>query len=93
MRKAAPMPRKQELPPLSPEQGALGDAIKAIMAERGINRDELAAALKMEVGQLGKYIRGRGNPRYLTILKICHGLGVEPGVLLTRADELRRSGA
>jgi transcriptional regulator with XRE-family HTH domain len=78
--------------PISADHAALGGAIEAVMKEKGLKQDALAAATGMDIKQLGSYVRGQGNPTYTTVLRISRGLGVEPGRLLTIADRLRASG-
>jgi transcriptional regulator with XRE-family HTH domain len=75
--------------PISADHAALGRAIEAVMDENAIKHDALAAAIGMDIKQLGSYIRGQGNPTYTTVLRISRGLGVGPGRLMTIADELR----
>ncbi len=43
----------------------------------------------LSVKQVGTLVRGQSNPTYLTLLKLCRGLHVRPGELMTRTDELR----
>ncbi|HEY1833518.1 MAG TPA: helix-turn-helix transcriptional regulator [Solirubrobacteraceae bacterium] len=84
------MPRKRRSKPLSPEQGALGDAIEELIKKTGVKRDTLADAAGVSERRIGDYIRGRGNPRYKTLLRIFAALGVTPGEIMTRADEIQR---
>jgi transcriptional regulator with XRE-family HTH domain len=84
------MPRERQSEPLNAEQGALGKAIEELMDEREVTREKLADAAEVSERRIGDYIRGRGNPRYGTLLKIFTALGIKPGELLTRADELQR---
>jgi transcriptional regulator with XRE-family HTH domain len=47
----------------------------------------------LSVKQVGEIVRGVGNPQYSTLLKLCRGLHVRLGELMTRVDELRDSGS
>jgi transcriptional regulator with XRE-family HTH domain len=88
MRKAARVPRPRLAKPTSAEHAALGRAIEALLRERAMKPEDLAAATSMDIKQLGSYLRGQGNPTYATILRISRGLGVAAGTLVAMADEL-----
>lgn len=82
------MPRNRESEPLNAAQGALGKAIEELMTEKGVTLATLAEAAGVSERRMGDYVRGRGNPGYRTLLKIFIALGVKPGEITTRADEL-----
>lgn len=86
------MPPARSTKPLSPDHAALGRALEAVMAEKGVKQEALAATLDMDIKQLGSYVRGQGNPTYTTILRISRALEIEAGRLIAIADELRRQG-
>lgn len=85
------MPPPRISKPISAEHGALGRAIEAVLKEKGLTQDALATATGMDIKQLGRYVRGQGNPTYRTVLRISRGLDLEPGELLTIADRLLAS--
>ncbi len=83
------MPPQRKHPPRSPELGALGQAIEALIAEDADMTQESAAHDgDLDVKQVNEFIGGQGNPTYTTLGKLCKGLKVRPGELLTRADKL-----
>ncbi len=90
------MPRQRTAPPRTLRHATLGQAIELVMAEDArMTLDTVAAESGLDEKQIGTYIRGRGNPGYSTLIKLCEGLHVSPGALLVRADELyekRRGG-
>lgn len=63
------------------------------MKQKGVKRETLAEAAGVSERRIGDYIRGRGNPRYRTLLNIFAALGVTPGEITTRADEIQREPA
>lgn len=74
--------------PRSPEHAALGQAIKTLIAEHaGMTQESAAHDGGLAVKQVYEYAGGHGNPTYTLLLKLCKGLKVRPGELLTRADE------
>jgi transcriptional regulator with XRE-family HTH domain len=42
----------------------------------------------MDVKQVGSFIRGQGNPTYETLRRLCKGLPVTLGELVTLAEKL-----
>ncbi len=84
------MPPRRQSEPRSPEHAALGEAIRRARVERELSQEALADAAGVHVTHLGGVERGVRNPNYATIVKLARALGVEPGVLVTAADELRR---
>jgi hypothetical protein len=82
-----PPPRKSN--PLSPGQGALGQAIELFIAEDpAMTQQTVADESGISVKQINAFVRGQGNPRYLNLLKLCEGLHVSPGKFMSRVDEL-----
>jgi DNA-binding Xre family transcriptional regulator len=81
-----PMPPQRKSKPRSPYHAALGQAIELVIAEHAHMTHETVSGLTVK--QVGDLVRGRGNPTYTTILKLCRGLQVPPGELLERAEQL-----
>ena len=54
------------------------------MARRraGISQESLARFARLHRTEIGLLENGRREPRLVTILKLSHGLGLEPGELL-----------
>jgi transcriptional regulator with XRE-family HTH domain len=83
------MPPQRKSIPRSPYVAALGQAIELFMAENGhMTHETVAMESRLTVKQVGELVRGQGNPTCTTVLKLCRGLHVRPGELMTRADEL-----
>lgn len=84
------MPRQRKSTPRSPDHAALGLAIELIIAETpNMSQESVARQGDLDIKQVGALVRGQSNPTYATMLKLCNGLHVRLGKLLTRADELR----
>jgi transcriptional regulator with XRE-family HTH domain len=84
------MPPQRKSKPRSPDHAALGQAIELyIVEEANMTHETVADDSGLSVKQVGTLIRGQSNPTYLTLLKLCRGLHVRPGELMTRTDELR----
>jgi transcriptional regulator with XRE-family HTH domain len=58
------------------------------MAKAGMTQEEVADGSGMNVEQVGRFIRGQGNPTYDTLQHLCSGLPVSLGELVTLAEEL-----
>lgn len=58
----------------------------------GLSQEALAGAAHLHITVLGDVERGVDNPEYATLVKLAHALGVTPGVLVSRADELSAHG-
>jgi transcriptional regulator with XRE-family HTH domain len=54
-----------------------------------MTQETVAGESGLNIKQINEFVRGKGNPTYMTLLKLCRGLHVRPGELMTRADELR----
>jgi transcriptional regulator with XRE-family HTH domain len=84
------MPPERRSKPRSPDHAALGQAIQLyIVEEANMTHETVADDSGLSVKQVGTLVRGQSNPTYLTLLKLCRGLHVRPGELMTRTDELR----
>jgi transcriptional regulator with XRE-family HTH domain len=81
-------PRRKSIP-RSPEHAALGEAIRRSREKLGLSQEELADAADMHITHLGGLERGVRNPSYATLLKLAKALRIEPGALVSLADELR----
>ena len=85
------MPRPRTTKPRSLHHAALGQAIELVIARNAhMTAETVAAESGLDEKQLGTYIRGQGNPRYDTFLKLCVGLHVSPARLQLIADRLHR---
>jgi len=83
------VPRPRTSKPRSPRHAALGQAIELVIAEDPhMTQESVAEEAGLTAKQVGNYIRGQGNPTYTTLVKLCEGLHVRPGVLMARADAL-----
>jgi transcriptional regulator with XRE-family HTH domain len=84
------MPAKRKSKPRSPDHAALGQAIELLIAEEAdMTQDTVATGSGLNLRQVNNFIRGQGNPTYTTLLKLCKGLDVRLGELMTLTDELR----
>jgi transcriptional regulator with XRE-family HTH domain len=88
MRKSAGVSRPRTVEPRNAELGALGRAIEQVITERKVTHEGLADGSGVDIKQVGSYIRGRGNPTYLTLRRLCRGLPVSLGELIAIAEEL-----
>jgi transcriptional regulator with XRE-family HTH domain len=84
------MPRKRKSKPRSADHAALAQAIEVLIAEDPqMTQDTVADDSGLTLMQVNDYVRGQGNPTYTTLMKLCRGLHVTPGQLMTLTDELR----
>jgi transcriptional regulator with XRE-family HTH domain len=82
-----PPPRRSK--PRSPDHAALAGAVERVMGQARMTQEELAERSGLNVKQINALVRGQANPTYENILKICRGLGVSSGGLMSLVDELR----
>lgn len=54
-----------------------------------MTQESVAAESGMNIKQVNALVRGQSNPTYTTLLRLCEGLHVRLGELLTRADAMR----
>lgn len=88
------MPRPRTAQPRSRRHAALGEAIESVTAKNvGMTQEKVADDAKLAVEQVGSFVRGLGNPTFETLLKLCEGLHVSPGALMSKADELYAEGS
>ena len=85
------MPPRRQSTPRSPEHAALGEAVRLSRVDAGLSQEVLADAADLHITVLGDVERGVGNPNYDTLLKLARALGVAPGALVTRADEVLKT--
>jgi transcriptional regulator with XRE-family HTH domain len=69
-------------------QVALGQAIRAIRAERGLSQETVALDADMEPSWLSHIESGRRNPSWATIQRIAKALGVRTSDIAVRAERL-----
>jgi transcriptional regulator with XRE-family HTH domain len=65
---------------------AFGQRLRDLRAERGVSQYTLAAATGVHSTAIGRMERGGREPRLETILRLAHGLGVQPGRLVDDLD-------
>ncbi len=82
-----PPPRRSK--PRSSDHAALAGAVERLMAQAGMTQEGLSERSGLNVKQVNALVRGQANPTYENILKICQGLGVSSGSLMSLVDELR----
>ena len=88
------MPAQIKSKPRSPDHAALGKAIKLLIAEDAkMSQGSVAAESGLNIRQVSDFARGQGNPTYTTLLRLCDGLHVSLGELLTKADAFREVGS
>lgn len=71
----------------SPENLALGRAMRATREERGISQEALALKAGLHRNYYSSLERGSHNPSHLVILKIAEALDVKASELLARAGQ------
>jgi transcriptional regulator with XRE-family HTH domain len=72
----------------SPDPHALGRAVQAIRAERGISQVQLAEASGFRQSWISNVEHGRRNPSWSNVVRLADGLGVPTSVLVKRAEAL-----
>lgn len=63
---------------------AFGDRMRELREREGVSQDRLAHDSGIHSTSVGRIERGGREPRLTTILRLAHGLGVEPGELVDR---------
>ncbi len=69
---------------------AFGERMRELRAREGISQDGLAREADVHPTSIGRIERGGREPRLTTILRLAHGLGVQPGELVDGLDGKRR---
>ncbi|MFI5009303.1 MAG: helix-turn-helix domain-containing protein [Solirubrobacterales bacterium] len=86
------MAPRRKSKPLSPDHAALARAIELLIAQdERMSQDSVALESELNIRQVNTFVRGQGNPTYTTLLRLCKGLHVRLGELMTLADELRET--
>jgi transcriptional regulator with XRE-family HTH domain len=84
------MPAQRKSKPRSPDHAALGEAIELLISENPkMSQGSVASKSGLDIRRVNDFARGQGNPTYTTLLRLCDGLGVSLGELLTKADAFR----
>jgi transcriptional regulator with XRE-family HTH domain len=65
---------------------AFGRRMRELRKREGVSQDMLAREADIHPTSIGRLERGGREPKLTTILRLAHGLGVEPGELLNRLD-------
>jgi transcriptional regulator with XRE-family HTH domain len=74
--------------PASPDAAALGKAVHAIRAERGISQVQLAESTSFRQSWISSIEHGRRNPSWSNVVRLADGLGVRTSALVKRAEAL-----
>lgn len=61
---------------------AFGKRLRELRNRQELSQDALANATDIHPTAIGRMERGSREPRLTTILRLAHGLGVQPGELL-----------
>jgi transcriptional regulator with XRE-family HTH domain len=77
--------------PRTEDHAALGRAIKLVIAEKRLSQRKVADRSGLDVRRINALTLGLGNPTYLTLLRVCEGLGVSLAELTLRAELLKES--
>jgi len=72
----------------APDQRALGRAVRAIRAERGISQVQLAVDTGFMQAWISQVEHGRRNPSWSNVVRLAEGLGVRASELVARAEAL-----
>jgi transcriptional regulator with XRE-family HTH domain len=72
--------------PTTPNVAALGRAVQAIRAERGISQVQLASDTGFMQSWISNVEHGRRNPSWSNIVRLAEGLGVCVSELVIRAE-------
>ena len=78
------------MPASPPDAAALGRAVRAIRAERGISQVQLAAATGFIQAWISHLEHGRRNPSWNNVVRLSQGLELKPSELVARAEACAR---
>jgi transcriptional regulator with XRE-family HTH domain len=78
------------MPATTPDAAALGRAVQAIRAERGISQVRLAANTGFMQSWISNTEHGRRNPSWTNVVRLAAGLGVSVAELASRAEVCAR---
>lgn len=70
----------------------LGQAIRLMREERGLNASELAGAAEINEGRLSSLEDGDLDPPYDLLVQVADGLGIRPSEFVVRAEGLGERG-
>jgi transcriptional regulator with XRE-family HTH domain len=76
------------MPSSAPDAAALGRAVQAIRAERGISQVQLSEATGLMQSWISNVEHGRRNPSWNNVARLAEGLGVSASELVKRAEKL-----
>jgi transcriptional regulator with XRE-family HTH domain len=76
------------MPDSTPDAAALGRAVQAIRAEKGISQVQLSEDTGLMQSWLSNVEHGRRNPSWNNVIRLAAGLGVSVSELATRAETL-----
>lgn len=68
------------------QEPAVGQVIRRLREQRGLSRNELAVAARVDERRLRAIERGRVDADYVLLVKLERALGVAPGTVLTLAE-------
>ena len=69
----------------SPVLASMGKAVRAVRKERGISQEAAAVDVGLDRAYYGGVERSEVNITMVAFVQICHGLGIKPSEMLTRA--------
>lgn len=64
------------------QTAAFGQRLRALRKQQGLSRHELSWRTGLIETDIGRYERGRRDPRLTTILRLARGLDLPPGELV-----------
>jgi XRE family transcriptional regulator, regulator of sulfur utilization len=70
---------------------ALGEVVKALRREKGLTQERLAKQADITVTYVSRTENGRRNLTWATLIRLCHGLGVQRSALVARLEEAEPS--
>jgi transcriptional regulator with XRE-family HTH domain len=74
------------MPDHAPDAAALGRAVQAIRAKKGISQVQLAEATGFRQSWISSVEHGRRNPSWSNVVRLAEGLGVRTSTLVKRAE-------
>jgi transcriptional regulator with XRE-family HTH domain len=82
------VPPERRSQPRDAELAALGKAIEARMAEKGLRQKSLAEASGIDIRRIGDYIRGQFSPSLANLRRLCKGLDLSVDEFMERTRKL-----
>ena len=80
------MPRSSPRHAEEPALTSLGAAIRRIRREAGISQEELAHRSSIDRSYMSSIERGRQNPGFISVIRICRAMGVTATELMAEAE-------